>query len=206
MARCSWSWRFLLCAAAAAPLARAHAEEQPAATPDGPADAAEPAAEEPAGLDQLAWMVGEWAEEAGADPSVATSVQWAANNRFITRVFSVTNGEGATLSGTQVIGWDPAEQQIRSWTFDTEGGFGEAYWTRDGSQWLIKKTFTLSTGEKASALNVITVVDENTVTWQSLNRQLGRELLPSIEPVTVVRQAADAAAAGEGASREEELQ
>ena len=121
-------------------------------------------------------------------------------------MFSVTNEEGATLSGTQVIGWDPVERQIRSWTFDTEGGFGQAYWNRDGSQWLIRKTFILATGEKASALNVLTVVDENTVVWQSLNRQVGNELLPNIDPVTVVRKTEEAAEAGStevGQSEEE---
>ena len=25
----------------------------------------------------------------------------------------------------QLIGWDPAENTIRSWTYDAEGGFGE---------------------------------------------------------------------------------
>ena len=34
----------------------------------------------------------------------------------------------------QRIGWDPVKRQFKSWVFDTEGGFVEAYWTRDGNQ------------------------------------------------------------------------
>ncbi|MEM9354411.1 MAG: hypothetical protein AAGA92_15500 [Planctomycetota bacterium] len=210
MNRRSWSRGFLLCVMLAASPHYAHAEEQPTAKPEAAAAEGKQGAEAPVGIEQLGWLVGDWVNDGnGADEgggAVETSVRWAANNRFLTRVFSVTNEEGATLSGTQVIGWDPAEQQIRSWTFDTEGGFGEAYWTPDGSQWLVRKTFTLSTGEKASALNVLTVVDENTVIWQSLNRQLGKELLPSIEPIKIIRKTGDAAMPAEGGPSEEDQQ
>ena len=32
------------------------------------------------------------------------------------------------MTVTQRIGWDPAAKQIRSWEFDSEGGFGEGTW------------------------------------------------------------------------------
>jgi hypothetical protein len=37
-----------------------------------------------------------------------------------------------TVSGFQMIGKDPASRELRSWTFESAGGFGEATWSRDG--------------------------------------------------------------------------
>ena len=148
------------------------------------------AAEEPSaiesGLDQLDWLVGDWVDE-DDQSRVAFSVEWAAKGKFLRRTFAVSDEEGVVMEGTQVIGWDPANKRIRSWTFDSEGGFGEAFWTHDGDRWIAKKTFTLATGEKASALNVITMIDGNSFQWLSLNREVGGELQPNVGPVTIVR-------------------
>jgi hypothetical protein len=35
--------------------------------------------------------------------------------------------------GTQWIGWDPAAKQIRSWSFEADGGYGESVWTKQGA-------------------------------------------------------------------------
>jgi hypothetical protein len=97
-------------------------------------------------------------------------------------------GDDVTLEGTQVVGWDPIESQIRSWTFDSEGGFGQGRWIQDGNRWLVKTSYVLASGERASALNVFTYVDQNTFRWQSIGREIGGELQPNIPEVTVVRQ------------------
>ena len=144
-----------------------------------------PTAEEP-GLEQLDWLVGDWVDE-DDQSRVAFSVEWVAKGKFLRRTFAVSDEEGVVMEGTQVLGWDPANKRIRSWTFDTEGGFGEAFWTRDGDRWIAKKTFTLATGEKASALNVITMIDGDSFQWLSLNREVGGELQPNAGPVTIVR-------------------
>ena len=40
--------------------------------------------------------------------------------------------------GTQRIGWDPVAGQFRSWDFDSQGGYSEGLWSRDGDRWIIK--------------------------------------------------------------------
>ena len=42
------------------------------------------------------------------------------------------------LEGTQVIGWDPAAGTIRSWMFDSDGGFGEGTWSKKDNSWIVK--------------------------------------------------------------------
>jgi hypothetical protein len=138
-------------------------------------------------LNELAWMEGTWIDE-GEESKIVTECSWAQNGHFLKRSFSVLIDDEVTLHGDQFIGWDPIEGRIRSWTFDSEGGIGEGRWYQDGDRWLVKTTFRLASGEMASATNVITYIDDDTLTWQSIGREIAGELLPSIPEVTVVRQ------------------
>ena len=137
-------------------------------------------------LKDLEWLIGDWvdADEAAA---VETTYQWVRDKSFITASFSVHLGGRLDLQGTQVIGWDPVNKTIRSWVFDSKGGFGEGVWTKQGSQWLAKASSVLASGEKASAINIFAYVDANTMTFQSIGREVGGEPLPNIDEVKIVR-------------------
>ena len=71
------------------------------------------------------------------------------------------------MTGTQRIGWDPVTRNIRSWVFDSEGGFGEGVWTREGNKWIVKKTGVTGDGKIASATNIISQVSKHRMTWES---------------------------------------
>ncbi|GAB6167465.1 hypothetical protein JCM19992_34650 [Thermostilla marina] len=150
-----------------------------------------------AGLD---WLVGRWIDK-GDDAVVTTECEWTLNKRFLKRTFRVETDGKTVLEGTQFVGWDPVARQIHSWTFDSEGGVGEGVWIRDDNRWLVKKVFVLADGRRASAINVLTRVDENTIRWQSTNREIDGELQPNIPEVTVVRQEDEAPQANEEASQ-----
>jgi hypothetical protein len=47
-------------------------------------------------------------------------------------------------------------------------------------------------------MNIYTYVDPNTFAWQSVSREVGGELLPDIDEVTVVRKIAQKAQAESG--------
>lgn len=137
-------------------------------------------------LKDLEWLIGEWGD-ADKESAVDTTFRWTRNRSFIASSFIISVHGSTSLQGSQVIGWDPVTKTIRSWMFDSEGGFGEGVWSKQGNQWLVKSSSVLSTGEKASSINVYTYVDANTFTWQSIGRELGGEPQPNIEAVTVVR-------------------
>jgi hypothetical protein len=138
-------------------------------------------------LEALDWMVGTWIDE-GEDATIITECSWTKNRKFLKRSFQMKIDKETTLEGDQFVGWDPLAGQIRSWTFDSEGGFGEGIWIQDGDQWLVKASFVLADGSRASSLNVYTYVDDDTIRWQSTNREIAGELQPNIPQVTVVRQ------------------
>lgn len=146
-------------------------------------------------LKDLEWLIGEWID-ADENGRVETTFQWARDKSFITASFTVYVDGRMSLQGTQVIGWDPVKKTIRSWVFDSDGGFGEGTWTRQGNQWRVRASSVLPSGEKASALSIYTYVNDNRFTFQSVGREAAGEPLPNIEEVAVVRKPSDRQSAG----------
>lgn len=139
-------------------------------------------------LKELEWLVGSWVEKDDQDATVIeTSCKWAKNQNFLVRTFSITSANQVAMSGVQMIGWDPTAKQIRSWVFDSDGGFGEGMWTKKGKAWYIQTRDTLPSGQKASSSTIITLTDNNTFTSEAVDRQIGGQLAPNIGPVTIVR-------------------
>ncbi len=146
-------------------------------------------------LKELEWLIGEWIDK-DENATLDTVYQWSRNQSFITGSFTIYVQGKLDLQGTQVIGWDPVAKTIRSWVFDSQGGFGQGTWSRKGNQWVVESSSVLSTGEKASAINAYTYVNDNTFTFQSIGREIGGEPMPDIEAVTVVRKHPIASRAG----------
>jgi len=138
-------------------------------------------------LQELAWLVGDWVDDSPEADDTAT-VTWAKNKTFLTYAFKISEpGSDDDLEGTQVIGWDPAAGTIRSWMFDSDGGFGEGTWAKKENSWVVKFSQVLPDGRKASATNVYTLVDGNTYTWKSIGRKLDGQFMPNIDEVKMVR-------------------
>lgn len=137
-------------------------------------------------LKALEWMIGKWVD-GDNDSTIDTTCEWTRNKNFIRRSFAVSVQGQIEMSGMQLIGWDPVAKRIRSWVFDSDGGFAEGQWTKKENRWSIVKTGTLADGSKATSVNIITYVDDNQFTWQSINRTVGGKLLPNIDETVVVR-------------------
>ncbi len=138
-------------------------------------------------LKPLEWMIGHWVDK-DDKVDIETECQWTKNQNFITRSFTVAAEGQINMSGMQIIGWDPVAKTIRSWTFDSDGGFAEATWTLKKDRWFIQNKGYLADGRKASMTNVIKQVDQNSFTWQTIERTAGGELLPNIDEVLIVRE------------------
>jgi uncharacterized protein (TIGR02246 family) len=139
-------------------------------------------------LAELAWLIGKWAETDEAnDLTVDSEYLWARGGNFITRNVTVKRAGETTLEGWQIIGWDPLEERIRSWTFDGEGGFAEGSWTRQGERWLVRETGVTPDGSRTGAENTITRLGPDRFTWESNNRTLDAEPQPSIDRIEINR-------------------
>jgi len=137
-------------------------------------------------LKELEWMVGSWVDE-DDEISIVTECNWTRNKNFLTRSFTVSRQGDVEMAGMQIVGWDAADKQIRSWTFDSDGGWSQGVWTKDGDRWYIRKRGVLADGKKASAVNTVKYIDENSFTFKSAMRTVGGEILPNIDEVLIVR-------------------
>ena len=140
-------------------------------------------------LKDLEWMIGRWVDQDyDDDTTVVTECSWTRNNNFITRSFTIQIRDRIDMAGMQIIGWDPSTKQIRSWVFDSDGGFGQATWKKKGNRWYIQQSGVLPDGRKSSAVNIVTRLDDNTCTLQSVNRMVDGELLPNIDEVKIAKE------------------
>jgi uncharacterized protein (TIGR02246 family) len=128
-------------------------------------------------LDQLAWLVGTW-EDVGPGVVASTRCFWSAGNAFLIRAHAVTptgaseprpEAGDARIPGllpaadvagrevTEIIGWDPESQSIRSWIFTSAGRFAEGVWERDGEAWKVRMDGRGDDAGKACACTFVRV-------------------------------------------------
>ena len=138
-------------------------------------------------LKDLEWTIGKW--NAGTkDKEVHINFEWMAGRNFIKNTYMLVKDGKSTLTGGQIIGWDPLLGSIVSWHFDALGGFGHDVWTREGSKWVIHAAGIMRDASDSSAVNIITPIDANSFTWQSTKRTLDGVSLPDVPPVKIVPQ------------------
>jgi uncharacterized protein (TIGR02246 family) len=136
-------------------------------------------------LEEVAWLIGEWVDES-PDSVVATTCRWSEDKNFILQDGIVQIAGNPAMKVSMRVGWDPLTKQIKSWVFDSEGGYGEGTWTRDGDRWVVKATGVRKDGTTASATTIYTPTGKESYIWQSTDRIAGGEMRPPLQ-VKVVR-------------------
>jgi uncharacterized protein (TIGR02246 family) len=139
------------------------------------------------GLKELAWLIGTW-HAANKDREVTTVYKWDENKVFIRGKYTVKEGKKVIESGTQIIGKDNAEGVIRSWVFQSDGGFGGGVWTREGQKWSVDVYGVTAEGMELTATSIYIRVDPNTYTWQSVDQALDGVEIADTKPIKVKRQ------------------
>ena len=136
-------------------------------------------------LEPLAWLVGDWVDE-GTDANVAFSCRWSDDKNFLMVNYESNIAGKAGIKSTQRIGWDPLTERVRSWVFDSDGGYGEGHWTRVDKAWIIKSTAVMPDGDTGSATIVIEPAGPDKFTLKGLDRILGNGTQPDFQ-ATIVR-------------------
>lgn len=146
------------------------------------------AAAQVAPMKLLGWLAGKWQHKSD-DAILNSSVRWIAGKEFLQRDYVVKKGEEIVTSGTQIIGFDPQTQSVRSWSFDSSGGHGTSLWTATSDGWQIDTRGTLPDGTPTSSIErVIRVPGEDRIYgWQSVNRHAGNVNLPDTEELVMER-------------------
>jgi len=148
-------------------------------------------------LASLDWMVGDWTvvedvtagKPAANKPKIEISTRWNPTRTFLLRDMRITPpgaAADAAIQVTQRIGWDPLSKSIRSWVFSSDGGHGEATWSRDDGSWVARTTAVLPDGSQTSSLNIYSYDGKDKCVWRSLPTHVGGEHMPQVN-MTLVR-------------------
>ena len=138
-------------------------------------------------LKSLAWLAGKW-KDMDEDVSILYSTKWDKFHNFIVQEFSMKVYGLESLEGRQIIGWDPIENKIRSWIFDSDGGYGTGLWTNQKDSWKAVIEYVLSDGKKASSVNIYKKIDDKSYSYSSIDRIVDGKKIPDIDPHTIVRE------------------
>jgi uncharacterized protein (TIGR02246 family) len=132
-------------------------------------------------LKQLEWMVGDWTVNAKKAENVVFSLHchWTENKSFLICMYTAKHLD-VVRHGTQVIGWDAKEKKIRSWMFDSNGGFAGGFWEKAGNRWSIELSGTSPEGEGIKGTQILAAVDADTFTFESTNRSKGGEKIADV--------------------------
>jgi hypothetical protein len=141
-------------------------------------------------LKNLQWLLGEWHSKT-PEVEVNLSCSMVLDGAFLKQKYDVKPTSGEAFTVITMIGWDPTKGEIHSWYFDSKGGFGDGYWTRNGNTIEIASTGAIADGRLGTATNAWKLIDENNLVWLSRNRQLEGVPMPDSE-VKFTRASADA--------------
>lgn len=137
-------------------------------------------------LKELDWLAGNWID-ADNPIEVEYSNLWDKNKNFLIQNFTYSVLGQEELKGMQIIGWNPVEKKISSWTFDSDGGYGQGVWRKKGSKWYVQQEMVLPRGGKATSINTYELKDDRTYSFLDSDRNVDGKKLPDIGPFKIVR-------------------
>jgi uncharacterized protein (TIGR02246 family) len=144
-------------------------------------------------LQGAAWIVGDWVDES-PEGRTEISFRWSDDGNFLIGDYVMSAAGAGESRSTQRIGWDPASGQVRSWTFDDDGGFTEGRWERTDEGWAVASQATMPDGTTGSATLTISVKDADHFVVRGTDRIVGDVAEPDFE-MTITRRPPRPAAA-----------
>lgn len=148
---------------------------------DIPLEIEEPAVEEAQTppLEALSWLVGKW-EAKTEKHQITLDCDWQLNKSYLVQRFHIQDADEAF----EVVTWityDASAGNFHSWYFDSRGGFGGGPWSQRESVWRTAVAAVLPDGRTGSSLMTWEKVDEQTLRWQAIDREVEGESLPDAE-------------------------
>jgi uncharacterized protein (TIGR02246 family) len=137
-------------------------------------------------LKELEWLIGTW-QAITMNREVTITYEWDENKAFLLSKFTVKEGTKVIESGTELIGKDNAEGVIRSWVFQSEGGFGSGVWTREGKKWSVNGHGVRADGRELRLTTIYVHVDPDTFIWQAVNQALDDVPVADTPPIKVTK-------------------
>jgi hypothetical protein len=114
--------------------------------------------------------------------------RWSDDGNFLLGDYEITGPDQEASRSTQRIGWDPVTGRLRSWTFDSDGGFSGGEWEATADGWTVKSEATMPDGTLGSATMTIVPKDADHFAVRATDRIVAGVEEPDFE-LTIARRA-----------------
>jgi ketosteroid isomerase-like protein len=136
-------------------------------------------------LETISWLVGSWVNE-GSDGSVNLDYRLAEEGNFIVGDVLVNGPDGRqVMKSFQRIAWDASQGTFRSWTFDSDGGWGESLWSPSEQGWTLESKAFATSGAQGSVRVTIVPETDSRLMIQGTNRLSNGVAEPDYQHVMV---------------------
>lgn len=131
-------------------------------------------------LSAVSFLVGDWVDES---PEGKTTIRFRFEDdgNFIVGDYTLASQGAPESRSHQRIGWDPLEGVLRSWTFDSDGGYSTGEWVPTEAGWVVKTEATMPDGTTGSATVTLVPVDDDHFIVRSSDRIVGGVDEPEFE-------------------------
>ena len=137
-------------------------------------------------VEDLDWLVGSWTSK-NKDSEVDVKYRWIEEKQFVARTFSTKQAGKLTSSGLEIIGLDPSTGLISSWSFTSDGSHAMGVWVPHENGWIVESDGVLTDGTPTYAINILSHVDDNTLSWKSQDRFVDETGVPDRPEVLLKR-------------------
>lgn len=145
-------------------------------------------------LKQLEWLVGKWEDE-DKQGNIHMTCRWGMGKTYLIQEYTIKRPSQDPVEIEQRIAWDPINGHLRSWIFDSKGGFSEGAWQRTGNQWDVAVSGVLPDARLATARQIWSFVDDDHFKWQAVDRSIDSK--PIADSLTTFRRSAPETASTE---------
>ncbi len=137
-------------------------------------------------FEDLAWLIGDWSTSKESK-TLNLSAKWIADKKFIELSYSVRDKDTQIKSGLHVIGRDPLSGEIVSWSFDSNGGYGQGEWRILKRGIIIESLGVMPDGSSTSSRYLVSVINGNSLSWQSVDQRVAGQKMKDTQPVVLKR-------------------
>lgn len=131
-------------------------------------------------LSAVSFLVGDWVDES-PEGKTTISYRFEDDGNFIVGDYTLVVDGMPESRSHQRIGWDPLEGVLRSWTFDSDGGYSTGEWVPTEAGWVIKSEATMPDGTTGSATVTLVPKDADHFLVRSSDRIVGGVDEPEFE-------------------------
>jgi|GEM_PF-5757326 len=131
-------------------------------------------------MEQLGWLVGEW-ESSSPDQTTELSCKWTEDRHYLLVDVRTCHQGTAEQFSNERIAWDPAEKNIRSWIFRSDGSFGESVWSEQGRGWQARTRGVATSGEPIRGTVHWVPLEDGRMSLRSEGVKVGNQNVPDVE-------------------------